>query len=174
MYVMGYRFQMHALRNAIIDVLYDYYSQPALDPPATAINMEDVKFIFDQTPNDSPMRRYLVCQLLFYFFDGKRASKPLPKEWATVLGEANDISFSMFRMLNDWGWSFNNQVPAMVIKTRNYFYDEAVKVIKVEDGEDAVGGGSGAGGFGAMQAPRRDGSGSGGQGQGPQRVVLDA
>ena len=105
MYVMGYRFQMHALRNAIVDVLYDYYSQPALEPPAAAINMEDVKFIFDQTPNDSPMRRYLVCQLLFYFFDGKRAGKPLPKEWATVLGEANDIS------LVTSGWRLLDPLP---------------------------------------------------------------
>ncbi|KAK4164977.1 hypothetical protein QBC43DRAFT_352366 [Cladorrhinum sp. PSN259] len=145
------------------------------------INMEDVKYIFDCTPNDSPMRRYLVCQLLFFFFDRERAGKPLPQEWATVLGEqGSDIGFSMFRMLNDWAWGFENQVPRMVVKSRNYFYDEVVtvKVEKIEDddeqekpkegnnggGNGGAGGGNGlqrqqlpAGGYGATQA-RRAGS----------------
>ncbi|KAK3997182.1 hypothetical protein QBC44DRAFT_399008 [Cladorrhinum sp. PSN332] len=136
MYVMGYRFQMYGLRNAVLDVLYDYYSGSPREP----INMEDVKYIFDNTPTDAPMRRYLVCQLLFYFFDRERAGKPLPKEWATVLGEQGDIGFSMFRMLNDWAWGFENQVPRMVVKPRVYFYDEPVRV-KVEKVGDNEGGG---------------------------------
>ncbi|KAK4228362.1 hypothetical protein QBC38DRAFT_524277 [Podospora fimiseda] len=133
MYVMGYRFQMYGLRNAVLDVLYDYYSAPPNE--RDEVNMEDVKYIFDNTPTDSPMRRYLVCQLLFYFFGRERAGQPLPKEWATVLGEQGDIGFSMWRMLNDWAWGFENQVPRMIVKPRIYFYDEPVRV-KVEKQED--------------------------------------
>ncbi|KAK4204803.1 hypothetical protein QBC40DRAFT_336701 [Triangularia verruculosa] len=122
-YVLGYKFETEALRNACIDVLYDYFG-PASDDHY-CLKMEDVAFIFANTPEEAPMRRFLVAHLLFYVFSRNRRGVSIPEEWGTVLEKGDfGISWTLVRMLGDWNWAIGSNVPVMIIKPRNEFHDK--------------------------------------------------
>ncbi|KAK0741775.1 hypothetical protein B0T21DRAFT_433138 [Apiosordaria backusii] len=122
-YILGYKFETEALRNACVDVLYDYMGPASDDHMCLA--MQDVAFVFQNTPSESPMRRFLVAHLLFYIFSRNRRAMPLPQEWGTVLEKGDfGISWTMFRMLGDWNWAIGDNVPVMIIKPRTEFHDK--------------------------------------------------
>ncbi|KAK4178691.1 hypothetical protein QBC36DRAFT_181960 [Triangularia setosa] len=122
-YVLGYKFETEALRNACIDVLYDYLG-PASDDHI-CLAMQDVAFVFQNTPNESPMRRFLTAHLLFYIFSLNRRGTPLPQEWGTILEKGDfGISWTLIRMLGDWNWAIGDNVPMMIIKPRSEFHEK--------------------------------------------------
>ncbi|KAK4667005.1 hypothetical protein QC763_305310 [Podospora pseudopauciseta] len=122
-YVLGYKFECVGLRNACVDVLYDYLGPASADH--VCLSMQDVAFVFENTPKESPMRRFLVAHLLFYIFCLNRRGTPLPEEWGTVLEKGDfGISWTLIRMLGDWNWAIGDNVPVMIIKPRSEFYEK--------------------------------------------------
>ncbi|KAK0673438.1 hypothetical protein QBC41DRAFT_342957 [Cercophora samala] len=122
-YVLGYKLECIGLRNACLDVLYDHLGPATADHLCLA--MKDVAFVFENTPKESPMRRFLTAHLLFYMFCLSRRGSALPEEWGTVLEKGDfGISWTLIRMLGDWNWAMGDNVPVMIIRPRSEFYEK--------------------------------------------------
>ncbi|KXX80708.1 hypothetical protein MMYC01_202143 [Madurella mycetomatis] len=121
LYVLGGKLGVIGVRNAASDALYEYYG-PASDnhkPP----NLHDVKYIFDNTTPDAPLRRFLIAQALFYLFSLNRRNAPLPRDWIVVLTQHAEIGFAMIRMLADWNWAIGDNAPNMNLRPRQEFHE---------------------------------------------------
>ncbi|KAL2132832.1 hypothetical protein VTI74DRAFT_3264 [Chaetomium olivicolor] len=129
-YVLGGKLGIPALRNAVIDVLYAYYGEASDDHESP--NLHDVKYIFENTAEDAPMRRLLIAHALFFFFSKNRRNAPLPQDWVDVLSRHADVGFAMFTMLADWKWAMNVNAPRMAIRKRAEFH-ERIPVPQVPD-----------------------------------------
>ncbi|KAL2018524.1 hypothetical protein VTK56DRAFT_736 [Thermocarpiscus australiensis] len=138
LYVLGGKFGILGVRNAVIDVLYVYFGEASDDHKAP--NLLDVKYIFDHTLPDAPIRRFLIAHTLFYLFSKNRRNAPLPGEWAGVLTENGEIGCAMIRMLADWNWVIGANAPAMKIKPRTEFHERLPQppVIKREFEESHI------------------------------------
>ncbi|KAK4186043.1 hypothetical protein QBC35DRAFT_465047 [Podospora australis] len=130
LYVLGYDFGMESLRNSTMDVIYDHYGPVRPDHEAPA--MEDVEYIFRNTPPDSPMRRFLIAHLCFFLFSEARQGQGLPEGWFKFSAENHEINTSIIRMLGDWNWVIGKNAPGMVVKKRTEFYEYPPIPIKIE------------------------------------------
>ncbi|SPQ20334.1 4d39f5ac-9ba7-4cab-9d83-27631aa1918a [Thermothielavioides terrestris] len=134
-YVMGYKFGIVGVRNAVIDVLYTYYGEASDDHEAP--NMHDVKYIFENTLPGAPMRRLLTAHSLFYLFSKDRVTQPLPRDWVEVLNSEAEIGFAIIQMLAEWGWYIGGNAPRMTVKPRADFH-ERVPIVKDEPVDDPL------------------------------------
>ncbi|KAK1777900.1 hypothetical protein QBC45DRAFT_178040 [Copromyces sp. CBS 386.78] len=123
LYILGQTVQLPGLRNACIDVLYNYYA--AETEEVRVPDLHDVQFIFENTAQapDSQMRRLLVAHCMFHLFGAKRRG-PLPLDWQEVMEPRCDVSYEMFKMLADWKWVIGENVPTMKIKARHAFHEK--------------------------------------------------
>jgi hypothetical protein len=137
-YVMGGKFGIVGVRNAVIDVLYAYYGEASDNHMSPSLH--DVKYIFDNTKPEAPMRRFLIAHALFYLFSKNRRNAPLPEDWFEVLNAHCDVGFEMIKMLGEWNWAMGQNAPRMTIKPRTEFHERLPRpqVIKREDAEDAI------------------------------------
>ena len=123
LYVMGGKFGMIGIRNAAIDALYTYYGEVREDHESP--NLHDIKYIFEHTTAEAPIRRFLIVHCVFYLFCRGRQNTPLPEDWAEVLNERGEIGYSMIRMLSEWGWIMGVGTPPMKVKSRTEFHERA-------------------------------------------------
>jgi hypothetical protein len=135
---MGGKFGIVGVRNAVIDVLYAYYGEASDNHMSPSLH--DVKYIFDNTKPEAPMRRFLIAHALFYLFSKNRRNAPLPEDWFEVLNAHCDVGFEMIKMLGEWNWAMGQNAPRMTIKPRTEFHERLPRalVIKREEAEDAV------------------------------------
>ncbi|KAK3387272.1 hypothetical protein B0H63DRAFT_541513 [Podospora didyma] len=123
LYVLGDKIGIVGVKNAAIDVLYQYYGQVPEDVIRVP-SLFDVKYVFDNTDGNAQIRRLLIAHALFFLFSKKRANRdPLPEEWQTVLSENGEIAWSMIKMLSDWRWTIGRNVPEMNIKPKQEFHE---------------------------------------------------
>lgn len=139
LYVMGGKFGIVGVRNAVIDVLYLYYGEASDDHLSP--NLHDVTYIFAHTTPDAPMRRFLIAHALFHLFSRDRRNAPLPQDWVEVLNEQCDVGYEMIKMLSEWNWSMGYNAPRMTIKPRVDFHERLprpapAEIIKQEDFDD--------------------------------------
>ncbi|KAK3304198.1 uncharacterized protein B0T15DRAFT_232436 [Chaetomium strumarium] len=132
-YVMGFKFGITGIRNAVVDCLYTYFGTSSDDHKAPAFY--DVKYIFDNTEPGAPMRRLLTAHLLFFLFSKSRRNSPLPGDWVEVLSKDAAIGFAMIQMLAEWNWVMGDNAPRMNIRPRADFH-EKVPFVKYEPDED--------------------------------------
>lgn len=120
------------VKNAAIDAVYSYFDENTDEVRAPSIY--DVQLVFENTPNDSPMRRLLTAYCLFHLFNKKRHNiGSLPDEWVEIMTADHVVSHAMLEMLAEWGWAMGSNVPPMRIKGRQSFHDPILL-----DGEDGV------------------------------------
>ncbi|KAL1840522.1 hypothetical protein VTJ49DRAFT_343 [Mycothermus thermophilus] len=135
-YVMGGKFDITGVRNAVIDVLYGYFGEAS--DTHRAPNMHDVRYVFAHTTPRSPMRRFLIAHALFYLFSRGRRNEPLPQDWDEVLRGNGEVGYELIRMLAEWNWSMGHNAPRMTIKPRVDFHEKIPRqeqnVVKKEDG----------------------------------------
>lgn len=124
------------MRNAAIDVLYTHYGEASDDHEAP--NLHDVKYIFDNTTPEAPIRRFLIVHALFFLFSKNRRNAPLPDDWAQVLTEHGEIGYAMVRMLGEWNWVMGVNAPPMKVKARHEFHERLPEppVVKDEPAEN--------------------------------------
>ena len=137
-YVMGGKFGILGVRNAVLDVLYAYYGEASDDHRSP--DMADVTYIFDHTMPNAPMRRFLTAHSLFFLFSKNRRGQPLPQDWITVLNDYPQVGFEMVTMLAEWNWSMGYNAPRMTIKARAEFHERPPQPKVVKQEEDADGG----------------------------------
>ena len=128
---------MIGVRNAAIDALYTYYGEVSDDHESPSLH--DIRYIFDHTTPDAPIRRFLIVHSLFYMFSKNRQNTPLPADWAQVIRERGEIGFAMLRMLSEWNWVMGGNAPNMKVKARHEFHErmpQPVLVIKEEPEEE--------------------------------------
>ncbi|KAK4153880.1 hypothetical protein C8A00DRAFT_14945 [Chaetomidium leptoderma] len=138
-YVMGGKFGIVGVRNAVIDVLYAHYGEA--DDGHMSPNLHDVTYVFENTAREAPMRRFLVAHALFYLFSKNRRDAPLPEDWVEVLNTQSEIGFEMINMLGEWNWSMGHNAPRMTIKPRIKFHErlpQPEEMVKQEEVEDAI------------------------------------
>ncbi|KAK4251613.1 hypothetical protein C7999DRAFT_10631 [Corynascus novoguineensis] len=137
-YVLGGKFGIVGVRNAVLDVLYAYYGDtaPGSEQHHRAPNMHDITYVFAHTARDAPMRRFLIAHALFYLFSRARSSRGartssssssalllLPLDWEQVLSESAEVGYEMIRMLAEWNWVMGANAPRMTIKARTEFHE---------------------------------------------------
>ncbi|KAH6640670.1 hypothetical protein F5144DRAFT_482089 [Chaetomium tenue] len=136
-YVMGGKFGILGVRNAVLDVLYMYFGEASDDHRAP--DMGDITYIFDHTGPNAPMRRFLTAHALFFLFSKNRRGLPLPQDWNTVLNEYPQVGFEMITMLSEWNWTMGYNSPRMTIKPRHEFHERpSVPKVKQEDEADGA------------------------------------
>ncbi|KAJ4398778.1 hypothetical protein N0V85_006196 [Neurospora sp. IMI 360204] len=123
LYILGQTVQLPGLRNACIDVLYNYYA--AETEEVRVPDLHDVQYVFENTAHapDSQMRRLLVAHCMFHLYGVKRRG-PLPPDWQEVMEPRCDVAYEMFKMLADWKWVIGENVPTMKIKARHAFHEK--------------------------------------------------
>ncbi|KAK3345365.1 hypothetical protein B0H65DRAFT_558298 [Neurospora tetraspora] len=123
LYILGQTVQLPGLRNACIDVLYNYYA--AETEEVRVPDLHDVQYIFENTAHapDSQMRRLLVAHCMFHLYGVKRRG-PLPPDWQEVMEPRCNVAYEMFKMLADWKWVIGENVPTMKIKARHAFHEK--------------------------------------------------
>ncbi|KAL2170924.1 hypothetical protein VTG60DRAFT_4328 [Thermothelomyces hinnuleus] len=140
-YVLGGKFGIVGVRNAVLDVLYAYYGEGSGADEHRSPDMRDITYIFEHTTRDAPMRRFLIAHALFYLFSRGRRGAPLPLDWEQVLSRSAEVGYEMIKMLGEWNWVMGANAPRMTIKARTEFHERAPlpEVVKQEadDEEDA-------------------------------------
>ncbi|KAK5658613.1 hypothetical protein OQA88_2006 [Cercophora sp. LCS_1] len=134
LYVLAQQLEIVGVKNAAIDVIYNYYGEATGE--LRVPNLNDVAFVFNSTPEDSHLRRLLIAHTLFYIFDKRRGNKPLPEEWEAVMRGNGEIAFTLIRMLADWNWVMGGNVPPMKIRSRQSFHEplpQDCTIVKKED-----------------------------------------
>ncbi|KAK0634736.1 hypothetical protein B0T17DRAFT_586461 [Bombardia bombarda] len=124
LYILGGKFNIIGVRNAAIDVLYNYFGEQTEE--VRCPNLEDVRYLFDHTAPDEQIRRLVIAHTLFHLFGKKRERiglHTLPREWEAVISSNGEIAWSMIRMLADWRWVCGVNVPDMKIKPRQEFHE---------------------------------------------------
>jgi hypothetical protein len=134
-YIMGGKFGIVGVRNAVLDVLYAYYGEASDDHRSP--DMRDITYVFDHTGPDAPMRRFLIAHALFFLFSKNRRGAPLPPDWAKVLNEYSEVGYDMIRMMGEWNWVMGSNAPRMAIKPRVEFHERVPRpqVVKQEQVE---------------------------------------
>lgn len=133
LYVLASKLEIEGLKNAAINVVYDYYhSGIIVGEKRRCPDLRDVRFVFDHTPEESQMRRLLVVSILFYLFNRKDknlSGNPggLPAEWEEVLRANGSIGWELIKMLNSWKWIMGQPCPAMTIKKRCSFHEHSAE-----------------------------------------------
>ncbi|KAH6620911.1 hypothetical protein B0J18DRAFT_210424 [Chaetomium sp. MPI-SDFR-AT-0129] len=136
-YVMGGTFGITGVRNAVVDVLHGYFG-PGNDSHR-APDIADVTYLFSNTTEGTPMRRFLAAHMLFHMFSKHHTAAGLPKSWKSVLQANSDIGCEMLDLLGTFGWAMGQNVPRMTIKPRSEFHERAIDPqqpgVKTEDEE---------------------------------------
>ncbi|KAK3943578.1 hypothetical protein QBC46DRAFT_420037 [Diplogelasinospora grovesii] len=131
LYILAETLTIIPVKNAAIDCLYDYFKLGLDDPSVEARcpDLRDVRYIFDHTPPESPMRKLLIVHAMLYLFSKKRRAVPrtilLPDEWEETITQSGDIGWAMIKMLSEWKWTMGSggNVPEMKIKHRQEFHE---------------------------------------------------
>lgn len=129
LYVLASKLVIEGLKNASISVVYDYF-HAGVSPgdKRRCPDLRDVRFVFDNTVEDSQMRHLLIVSTLFYLFGRKdrtilSSSTCLPTEWEEVLRSRGDIAWELIKMMGTWNWVIGGNCPNMRVKGRCYFHD---------------------------------------------------
>jgi hypothetical protein len=121
LYLLGVTFEIVGVKNAAIDAVYGYFAET---DGVRCPSIYDVQLVFENTTDDSPMRRLLIAHCLFYFFNKKRADLgSLPAQWDEIMKVDHTVSCAILEMLAEWGWAMGGNVPPMKIKNRQSFHD---------------------------------------------------
>ncbi|KAK4455073.1 hypothetical protein QBC34DRAFT_465000 [Podospora aff. communis PSN243] len=121
LYLLGVTFEIVGVKNAAIDTVYSYFAEAH---GTRCPNIYDVQLVFENTTDNSPMRRLLIAHCLFYFFNKRRPDLGrLPDTWDVVMKQDSTVSCAILEMLAEWGWVMGSNVPPMKIKNRQSFHD---------------------------------------------------
>lgn len=131
---MGGTFGITGVRNAVVDVLHGYFG-PGSDSHR-APDIADITYLFTNTTEGTPMRRFLAAHAIFHMFSKNHTAAGLPEAWKPVLQANSDIGLEMLDMMGSFRWAMGQNVPRMTIKARAEFHEQAVdpqQAVKRED-----------------------------------------
>jgi hypothetical protein len=128
LYVMATKLEIQGLKNAAVDAIYHFYhGDGAVEEGGKrrCPDLRDVKYVFENTVADAPIRRLLVVSTLFYLFSRKneRQSNLLPDEWEEVIRSSGDIGWEIIKMVYSWNWVLGSNCPAMAVKKPCSFHE---------------------------------------------------
>ena len=66
--------------------------------------MTDVRHAFARTPEDNPLRRFLISTAAIFLFSKRPEGKELPEEWKDVLTGTGEIGYCMLRFIASCRW----------------------------------------------------------------------
>ncbi|KAL1879105.1 hypothetical protein VTK73DRAFT_7329 [Phialemonium thermophilum] len=137
LYILACKLDIEGLKNAAVDLVYDHF-HAGLNPgdKRRCPDMRDVQYVFDHTPEGSPLRRLLIVTSLFYLFSVKdpgEAGIELPQSWKAVLVSNGEIGFEIIKMANSWRWVIGITCPSMTIKKRCSFHEHTDGLVVCEE-----------------------------------------
>ena len=128
LYVFAHKLGIEGLKNAAIDVIYDYFFAAAAEPGKNrrCPNTADIQYVFKHTENGSQLRCLIVVAGLFYLFSERDTAPGNPLEdWEETFRADGTIGWEFLRMLGGWKWVMGQNCPGMLVRVKCNFHEHS-------------------------------------------------
>jgi hypothetical protein len=90
--------------------------------------MTDVRHVFARTPEDNPLRTFLISTAVIYLFSKRPEGRNLPEEWNEVLPASGEIGFCMLRFMSRCRWVAGRNAPRLLIWPKHAFHEAGLNI----------------------------------------------
>lgn len=159
LYILALKLEVFSLRNAAIDSLHVWFHPDAQEKPKQRSNrtaaaastgdnveyepskqlphrrvpwMTDVQHVFARTPEDNPLRRFLISTAVIFLFSKRPEGRELPEEWREVLTGTGEIGYCLLKFIAECKWVAGKDVVNKLVIWPKYAFHEAGVNISVD------------------------------------------
>lgn len=157
LYLLALKLEIFSLRNAAIDSLHVWFHpdaqekrkqrgnragaaaatepadiedyEPSKQLPHRRVPwMTDVRHVFARTPEDNPLRRFLISTAVIFLFSKRPEGRELPEEWKEVLTGTGEIGYCMLKFIAGCKWVAGKDVNKLIIWPKYAFHEAGTNI----------------------------------------------
>jgi hypothetical protein len=96
--------------------------------------LTDVQHVFARTPEDNPLRRFLISTVAIFLFSKRPQGKDLPEEWKAVLTQSGEIGYCLLQFIAKTRWvagsktTSNGKLEILRIWAKHAFHEAETNI----------------------------------------------